>query len=61
VGGVKKMVAALEGDKLEVVKAKRVKVDGPASDLEPGFHELKLSAKRERGSKLKSAVSFQRC
>jgi hypothetical protein len=60
VGGVKKMVAALEGDKLEVVKAKR-KVDGPASDLEPGFHELKLSAKRERGSKLKSTVSFQRC
>jgi hypothetical protein len=59
--GVKKMVAALEGDKLEVVKAKRVKVEVPASDLEPGFHELKLSAKRERGSKLKSAVSFQRC
>ena len=61
VGGVKKMVAALEGRKLDVVKAKKIKVDVPVGDLEPGFHELKLSAKRERGSKLKAAVSFQRC
>jgi hypothetical protein len=59
--GVKKMVAALEGDKLEVVKAKKLNLDVPASDLEAGFHELKLSAKRERGAKLKTTVTFQRC
>ncbi|MGH2988693.1 MAG: hypothetical protein ACRDMA_02360 [Solirubrobacterales bacterium] len=59
--GVKKMVAALEGDKLDTVKAKRIKVDVPVADLEPGFHELKLSAKREHGSKLKATVTFQRC
>lgn len=59
--GVKKMVAALEGHKLDVVKAKRIKVDVPVADLEPGFHDLKLSAKREHGSKLKSTVTFQRC
>jgi hypothetical protein len=61
VNDVKKMVAALESHKLEVVKAKRLKADVPVGDLEAGFHELKLSAKRERGAKLKSSVTFQRC
>jgi hypothetical protein len=61
VGGVKKMVAALEGDKLDVVKAKKIKVEVPVADLEPGFHELKLSAKRKHGAKLKAEVTFQRC
>jgi Domain of unknown function DUF11 len=59
--GVKKMVAALEGHKLDVAKAKRIKVDVPVADLEPGFHDVKLSAKRERGAKLKTTVTFQRC
>ncbi len=58
---IKKMVASLEGHKLDVVKTKRIKVEVPASDLEAGFHELKLSAKREHGSKLKASVTFQHC
>jgi hypothetical protein len=58
---VKKMVASLEGHKLEVTKAKRLKAEVPAAELEYGFYELKLSAKREAGAKLKSSVTFQHC
>jgi hypothetical protein len=58
---VKKMVAALEGKKLEVVKDDKLKATVPATELEYGFHDLKLSAKRESGAKLKTAVTFQRC
>jgi hypothetical protein len=32
-----------------------------ATELEYGFHDLKLSAKRESAAKLKTAVTFQRC
>ena len=58
---VKKMVASLEGRKLEVVKDDKLKMTVPAADLESGFYDVKLSAKLERGAKLKTTLTFQHC